>query len=101
MKLLSFLVSIVIFSVVVNSHNSGWSEWADKPGARCNDTCGACGSIRQVRTCLGGNSKHCQGTRERLARCNFDYCLYPRQTCCAGSEKAIVTRKFQCRPCDD
>lgn len=29
-----------------------WSEWAAASGAQCSDTCGSCGKINAVRTCL-------------------------------------------------
>ncbi|CAD6199221.1 unnamed protein product [Caenorhabditis auriculariae] len=67
--LLSFglLAAFAVFFAMAKAKQSSWSEWADKPGAICNDTCGGCGRIEQVRTCTGGKSKSCKGASEQLA----------------------------------
>ncbi|CAD6199223.1 unnamed protein product [Caenorhabditis auriculariae] len=78
--------------------SQGWSGWTDKPGAVCNDTCGAFGRIEQVRTCLGGNNNKCQGESERLARCNFGSCFFPRPACQPGTVYEVKDKQRICTP---
>ncbi|CAD6199219.1 unnamed protein product [Caenorhabditis auriculariae] len=107
MKFLLSLVVVSAFAVlfaVVDSQEAGWSAWTDKPGASCNDTCGACGRIEQIRTCEDPDpATNCQGESEQLARCNFDICLFPRHPCCEGTKKAIdlENKLFVCQETEE
>ncbi|CAD6199224.1 unnamed protein product [Caenorhabditis auriculariae] len=73
MKLLLSYVILSAFAVFFVVKASSWSEWTDKPGSRCNDTCGAYGRVAQVRTCQGGNSKDCQSVSRPVFECLFSH----------------------------
>ncbi|CAD6186483.1 unnamed protein product [Caenorhabditis auriculariae] len=72
-----------------------WSEWV--PTAPCNDTCGSWGFNPVVRTCLSTSfGCPCTGKTSQLMRCNQNYCLFPRQTCCGECTKSILNKVFFC-----
>ncbi|CAD6193160.1 unnamed protein product [Caenorhabditis auriculariae] len=90
------LTFAVLCVVMVDSVKSGWSEWINKPDAVCSDTCGGCGRIEQIRSCLSDDPKRCRGLSERSARCNHKWCVFPRVTCCEGTKKARASKYFVC-----
>ncbi|CAD6199222.1 unnamed protein product [Caenorhabditis auriculariae] len=93
MKFLCLLSAFAVF-FVVESQESGWSEWTDKPGEACDDTCGACGGLKQIRTCQTANG--CLGANEQIVACNLEVCTFPRPLCCSGYSPEVKDSKRIC-----